>query len=764
MGRLSAITDALGHTRTVTSNAAGLPIAVADEIGHVTEVRRDTFGRVMEVTDPLGHVTRMGWTTEGKPEWRQYADGARESWTWDGEGNLRSHTDPAGNVTRHTATHFDVPAARIDPDGTTYAFAYDTEMRLTGVTNPQGLTWSYAYDQAGRLVAETDFNGRTLTYTHDAAGGLVSRTNGAGETLRFTRDVLGRVTEQRTESGGITTYAYGTTGHLTHVANADAEVAMERDALGRTLTETVNGRTTSYAYDALGRRTLRVTPSGLSSEWTYDPAGRPTGLRSDAGELTFTHDAAGRETERRLGEVVALSQAWDVTDRLATQSLTARSEDADRLLQHRVYAYREDGYLTEIRELTAGTRRFDLDRMGRVTGVRAHGWTETYAYDAAGNLAHATAPAHEAPGDREFEGTLIRRAGRTSYEHDAQGRLIRRTRKLLDGQRLSWTYAWNAEDRLVEAVTPGGERWRYTYDPLGRRISKQRWADDGSSAERTDFSWDDTRLAEQTAPDGRVTTWDYAPGSHRPLTQTDHKPLVREPGGSLLSKLAEDTSADYGTRFHAVITDVVGTPTELIAPDGELTWQCRTTLWGTAFPAPTDAASVDCPLRFPGQYADPETGLNYNHFRYYDPETARYASPDPLGLEPAPNHHAYVLNALSWTDPLGLAARGPKDPLDFGQGYRGRLDKWQEGTKGTDFEIHVYDKSGREVGIFGSDGWFNKHGTTAADVEVPPSVENALKGRAVDTMRLTGRIGPKGTEDISGDKWQRPRLASEGCK
>ncbi|MEU9011369.1 DUF6531 domain-containing protein [Streptomyces sp. NPDC048479] len=654
LGRLSAITDALGHTRTIASNAAGLPIAVTDELGHVTAVRRDTFGRVMEVTDPLGHVTRMGWTTEGKPEWRQYADGTRESWTWDGEGNLLSHTDPAGNVTRHTATHFDVPATRTDPDGTTYGFAYDTEMRLTGVTNPQGLTWSYAYDEAGRLVAETDFNGRTLAYTHDAAGGLVTRTNGAGETLRFSRDVLARVTEQRTDAGDITTYAYGPTGHLARAVGADAEIAIERDALGRTLTETVDGRTTTYAYDVLGRRTRRVTPSGLTSEWTYDPAGRPTELRSDAGSLSFTYDAAGRETERRLGEDVTLSQTWDATDRLATQSLTARSEDADRLLQHRAYAYREDGYLTEIRELTSGTRRFDLDRMGRVTGVRAHGWTETYAYDVAGNLAHATAPAHDAPGDREFEGTLIRRAGRTSYEHDTQ-RLIRKTRKLLNGQQRTWTYAWNAEDRLLEAATPGGERWRYTYDPLGRRISKLRLADDGSTAERTDFSWDDTRLAEQKASDGRVTTWDYAPGTHRPLTQTDHKPLVREPGGSLLSKLAEDTSADYGTRFHAVITDAVGTPAELVTPDGELAWQRRTTLWGTALPAPADPASVDCPLRFPGQYADAESGLNYNYFRYYDPETARYVSPDPLGLEPAPNPAGYVRNPLVWSDQLGLA-------------------------------------------------------------------------------------------------------------
>ncbi|NGO73651.1 RHS repeat-associated core domain-containing protein, partial [Streptomyces boncukensis] len=55
-----------------------------------------------------------------------------------------------------------------------------------------------------------------------------------------------------------------------------------------------------------------------------------------------------------------------------------------------------------------------------------------------------------------------------------------------------------------------------------------------------------------------------------------------------------------------------------------------------------------------GQYADPETALHYNYFRYYDPETARYLTPDPLGLAPAPNPHGYVGNPLAWVDVLGL--------------------------------------------------------------------------------------------------------------
>jgi hypothetical protein len=60
--------------------------------------------------------------------------------------------------------------------------------------------------------------------------------------------------------------------------------------------------------------------------------------------------------------------------------------------------------------------------------------------------------------------------------------------------------------------------------------------------------------------------------------------------------------------------------------------------------------------------------------------------------------------------------------------------------QGTDFEIHVYYR-GNEVGLFGSNGWFDKHGLDS-DVSVPDGVYNRLKGQAVDFMRGTGRISP----------------------
>ncbi|MFJ4921814.1 RHS repeat-associated core domain-containing protein [Streptomyces sp. NPDC088725] len=137
-------------------------------------------------------------------------------------------------------------------------------------------------------------------------------------------------------------------------------------------------------------------------------------------------------------------------------------------------------------------------------------------------------------------------------------------------------------------------------------------------------------------------TWDYE--GHRPVSQLERRLTPGSP------------QSDVDSRFFAIVTDLIGTPTELVDEQGDIAWYKRTTVWGlTAWNREADAYT---PLRFPGQYADQETGLHYNLNRHYDPETGRYVSTDPLGLGPAPNSAAYVVNPHTAMDPEGLISKG----------------------------------------------------------------------------------------------------------
>jgi RHS repeat-associated protein len=684
-GRVIAETDDLGAATGFDYDGAGRLRAVVDPLGHRDTVVLDAFGRVRRHTDPLGNTTAYAYAAHGALARADLPDGTVIRRRYDAEGNLAAHTDGEGN-TSHVATGpWDLPRAITDPVGNTTHLEHDRLGRRTAVVNAAGERWTYAFDAAGNLVAETAFDGRRTEYDRDAAGRVVARrelaANGfTGETTRYALDAAGRVVRETAPDGGETTYAYDARGLVVEAAGPGGTVTFARDALGRVVEETQTtpdgvARTVTTAYDAAGRPVHHGRPHGQALSAAYDARGRATALQVHDGEsarapLYRRHDAKGREVVRASPLGFTRTRTWDGLDRPVAEragrnldgpggvpvgsfgappapevpDLSAPAPPlpgADARLTPEVvrdYAWDRAFNPTRIRDARWGATALTYDPNGQVARAADADGETRYAYDARLNPVGRRA----SPGGNVVAlygpGGRVQQFGDVQYRYDARGRVVEKRRARNGFRPRIWRFQWDPDDRLVALTEPDGTVWRYDYDPFGRRLRKL------SAKGGVAFVWDGDALAQEIPlePDGtervaEAVLWAWeADGT---------TPVARLAGGELCY----------------AVTDHLGTPRELLAEDGRLAWAGRVTLWGAV--AERVSVTCDCPLRLPGQRADPESGLHYNRFRYYDPDTGAYLSPDPIGLAGGLRPWSYVHNPAAWIDPLGLAGCG-KDPED----------------------------------------------------------------------------------------------------
>jgi RHS repeat-associated protein len=114
-----------------------------------------------------------------------------------------------------------------------------------------------------------------------------------------------------------------------------------------------------------------------------------------------------------------------------------------------------------------------------------------------------------------------------------------------------------------------------------------------------------------------------------------------------------------GVTVYYVHADHLNSPRMITrSSDNSIMWRWDTDPFGTAVPNqnPSGLGTFVYNLRFPGQYYDVETGLNYNVARDFDAQTGRYVESDPMGLMGGEtNTYAYVGgNPVWYFDLLGL--------------------------------------------------------------------------------------------------------------
>jgi len=128
--------------------------------------------------------------------------------------------------------------------------------------------------------------------------------------------------------------------------------------------------------------------------------------------------------------------------------------------------------------------------------------------------------------------------------------------------------------------------------------------------------------------------------------------------------------------------DHLGTPLELFDEQGKVVWSAQYKAWGRV--RGLRVSDIEQPLRFQGQYEDRETGLYYNRARYYDPDSGRFITRDPIRLLGGENFYRYAPNPISSIDPLGLSYISHSST---------------NGGKG--FDIYAICKDGGHVGYVG---------------------------------------------------------------
>ena len=74
-----------------------------------------------------------------------------------------------------------------------------------------------------------------------------------------------------------------------------------------------------------------------------------------------------------------------------------------------------------------------------------------------------------------------------------------------------------------------------------------------------------------------------------------------------------------GEERYSMVSDYLGTPTHAFDGAGEKVWERQLDIYGAVRAALTKGL---IPYLYQTRYADDETGLAYNRFRYYDPAKA----------------------------------------------------------------------------------------------------------------------------------------------
>ena len=442
-GDLTQVTDPAGVATTITPDSVGRVSSVSrtvrgknrvvsltyNSMDQVTSVTRmlngvaktvqyvyDPSSRLSYILDPLYH-RQWQWTYDSMDRVQTVKDvrNLTASFTWDGNGNLKSETDRRGQKVE-------------------FVYGLADELQTATYHNTLGAVES------------------TITYGHDATSHLLNSVSDASGTYSYGRDALDRVTSESTPNGTVS-WLLDEFGRRTQLnVPGQAAVTYGYDDADNLKSVTQNGLSTYYSYDGLNRRILQQLPNNVNTSYTFDNSGHLQTLNHLGLEShTYVRDAAGNigtDTLSRGGTNTVTTYTYDDFDRLFTSSSPGLNTS---------YTYSDTGNLLS-KQINGVTTTFGYDAANRISSVNNS--TTNLAHDDNGNLTQLGNDVYA--WDARGRLTSIQRNGSplATFGYDPAGRRISKT---INGTTTGFLY--DGTDVVTE--TTGAASFQSIYGPFG---------------------------------------------------------------------------------------------------------------------------------------------------------------------------------------------------------------------------------------------------------------------------------------------------------
>jgi RHS repeat-associated protein len=529
--------------------------------------------------------------------------------------------------------------------------------------NELGFVTHRRYDSAGRLTQRVGPSADTVRWEYDSAGNNTAVTPPGRPAHRFTYNFRRNLASYRPppvvgESSAVF-WQYGDDGRVSQILRPD-------------------GQNVSFGYDSSGQ--LSSTVFGQDTvRRSHDPTtGRLVGVQAPAGvNLTQTYDGALLTQRSWTGPVAGTVTAqYDSGFRVA--SLLVNASPAI------TYGYDADGAITSAGGLTVGRD----SPTGKVVSTSVGQVTSTIVRDAFGDDSVVTAQVGAA--------VLVRWV----YTRDNAGRVTGAT-ETINGVSSTLAYTYDSIGRLSLVVRDGVPTAAYGYDRNANRLSatyasgsvsatydvqdriitygsaQYKYSPAGSVSEKTVGS-DTTRytfdglgqLRSVRLPNGTVVSYLYDGGGRRVgkringtlvqgfLYGGDRHPVAELDGsGVVVRQFVYGTRPDVpdlilqGGTTYRIIADPVGSVRFVVnTQSGALVQQVDYDAFGRVIQ--NSAPNVQ-PFGFAGGIVDSEVGLVQLGLRFYESETGRWISRDPILFDGAtPNLYSYA-----GSDPINASDR-----------------------------------------------------------------------------------------------------------